>query len=215
MPSWIMELVMLVTALSMDAFAAGFLYGAGRVKIPPASALTISGISSGMLLLSLQLGTFAQGMLPEKTAGRISFLILFALAGAKLFDSSIKSLIRRHGAIRKQMDKEWKVSALNLHLVLSVYADAEKANPDDSILTPAEALSLGAALSLDSGLAGIGAGMVSRHLWTAILLSMAANMAAVGVGCVLGRRAAGRSRLNLSWVSSLLLLALAFGRLFS
>ena len=94
-----------------------------------------------------------------------------------------------------------------------MYADVEKANPDDSVLTPAEALSLGTALSLDSGLAGIGAGMVSGHLWAAVLFSMAANVAAVAAGSSLGGLTARKINLNLSWISGLLLLLLAFGKL--
>ncbi len=215
MPSWMIELTVLAAALSVDAFAAGFVYGAGRVRIPAASALMVAAISSGMLLAALGLGSIAGGLAAEKWADLAGFLLLSALAAAKLFDSSLKSLIRRRGKIQKKMDREWKVSALNLHLILSVYADVEKANPDDSILTPAEALPLGAALSLDSGLAGIGAGMYGIPLAAAALFSMAANMAAIAAGSGLGRLASGRGNLNLSWVSSLLLLGLALSRLFS
>lgn len=214
MPSWMIEMMILVTALSVDAFAAGFVYGADRVKVPPASALVMSGISSAMLLISLCLGGRAQAWLSDAAARRVSFLILLLLGLVKLFDSSVKSLIRACGAIYKEMDKRLRVSVLNIHLILSVYADVEKANPDDSILSPAEALSLGAALSLDSGLAGIGAGMMAGHLWAAVVFSMAANMAAITAGCRLGRVTAGKTNLNLSWFSSLLLLVLAFGRLF-
>ena len=213
MPSWIVELSVLVIALSVDAFAASFVYGADRVKIPVVSVLVIAGISSGILLLSLLLGSWAESWLPEWAVRQASFFLLFLLAVIKLFDSSVKSLIRKSGSIYKEMDKKLKVSVLNLHLILSVYADVEKANPDDSILTPAEALSLGTALSLDSSLAGVGAGLVSGHLWAAVLLSMAANMAAVAAGSSLGGNIARRINLNLSWISGALLLLLAFGKL--
>lgn len=56
MPYWILELLILVVALSVDAFAASFVYGADRVKIPVSSVLVIAGISSGILFLSLGLG---------------------------------------------------------------------------------------------------------------------------------------------------------------
>lgn len=214
MPSWMIELIILVTALSVDAFAASFVYGADRVKVPPASVLVLAGISSGMLLLSLCLGGRTGNWMSEEAARRAGFVILFALGLVKLFDSSVKSMIRKCGVIDRKMDKQLKVSILNIHLILSVYADVEKANPDDSVLSPAEALSLGTALSLDSGLAGIGAGMLSGHLWAAVWFSMAANVAAVMAGCRLGRLTAGKTNLNLSWVSSLLLIILAFGRLF-
>ena len=175
--------------------------------------LVIAGISSGILFLSLWLGDRVEDWMPEWAVRQASFFLLFLLAAIKLFDSSVKSLIRRLGTIHKEMDKRLKVSVFNLHLILSVYADVEKANPDDSVLTPAEALSLGTALSLDSGLAGIGAGMVSGHLWAAVLFSMAANVAAVAAGSSLGGLTARKINLNLSWISGLLLLLLAFGKL--
>jgi len=214
MPYWILELLILVVALSVDAFAASFVYGADRVKIPVSSVLLIAGISSGILFLSLGLGDRVEDWMPEGAVRHASFFLLFLLAVIKLFDSSVKSLIRRMGTIHKKMDKRLKVSVFNLHLILSVYADVEKANPDDSVLTPAEALSLGTALSLDSGLAGIGAGLVSGHLWTAVLFSMAANITAVAAGSRLGRLTARKINLNLSWISGLLLLLLAVGKLF-
>lgn len=214
MPSWMIELLILVIALSVDAFAASFVYGVDQVKIPVLSVLVIAGISSGILFLSLWLGDWAENWLPEWAVQQTSFFLLFLLAAIKLFDSSVKSLIRKHGAIHREMDRRLRVSVLNLHLILSVYADVEKANPDDSILTPAEALSLGTALSLDSGLAGVGAGLVSGHPGMAVLFSMAANMAAVAAGSRLGRLAARKINLNLSWISGVLLLLLAVGKLF-
>ena len=153
MPYWMLELMILVVALSVDAFAASFVYGADRVKIPVSSVLVIAGISSGILFLSLGLGDRVEDWMPEVAVRHASFFLLLLLAVIKLFDSSVKSLIRRLGTIHKKMDKRLKVSVFNLHLILSVYADVEKATPADSVLTPAEALSLGTALSLDSGLA--------------------------------------------------------------
>ncbi|MFR0035242.1 MAG: manganese efflux pump, partial [Clostridium sp.] len=102
----------------------------------------------------------------------------------------------------------------NLNFILTVYADPSAANGEDiAVLSPVEALSLGLALSLDSAAAGFGAGMMVTHLPLTILLSLLLNTAAVLLGSFLGRTLAKRSSLDLSWLSGLLLMGLALGKL--
>ena len=84
---------------------------------------------------------------------------------------------------------------------------------DIAVLSPVEDLSLGLALSLDSAAAGFGAGMMVTHLPLTILLSLLLNTAAVLLGSFLGRTLAKRSSLDLSWLSGLLLMGLALGKL--
>ena len=47
------QLFLLITALSLDAFAASFVYGTDRVKIPAASVAVITALSTGILVLFL------------------------------------------------------------------------------------------------------------------------------------------------------------------
>ena len=95
-----------------------------------------------------------------------------------------------------------------------MYADPEKANAEDvSVLSPAEAFSLGIALSLDSAAAGFGAGMLDFSLIPALFLSLLAGAAAVAGGSLLGNLAAEKLNFDLSWIGGLLLILLAFSRL--
>lgn len=52
----VLEALLLVVALSMDAFVASFAYGAQRIKIPFSSAAIISVICTAMLAVSLLAG---------------------------------------------------------------------------------------------------------------------------------------------------------------
>ena len=53
--SWI-EIVVLVIALSIDAFVASFVYGSNKVRIPLVSAWIITMLSTGILILFLVMG---------------------------------------------------------------------------------------------------------------------------------------------------------------
>lgn len=199
----------LVTALSLDAFAASFIYGTDKVKIPFSSVSIIAGLSTGILLVFLLAGQWFGSLIPEKATSILCFLILFVLGIAKLFDSTLKSLIRRSGIGRKNV----RFSVSDLNFILTVYANPEKANGEDiSILSPAEALSLGLALSLDSAAAGLGAGITGSGLFLVCILSLLLNTLAILAGSLMGRSMAKRTAFDLSWLSGILLIALALAR---
>ena len=196
------QLFLLITALSLDAFAASFVYGTDRVKIPAASVAVITALSTGILVLFLLLGKWFGGLIPPRATSVLGFI--------KLFDSTIKSFIRKSDFFERKVC----FSISNLNFILTVYADPSAANGEDiAVLSPVEALSLGLALSLDSAAAGFGAGMMVTHLPLTILLSLLLNTAAVLLGSFLGRTLAKRSSLDLSWLSGLLLMGLALGKL--
>ena len=194
MHSLIPQLIMLVTALCLDSFAASFVYGAERVRIPAASVAVLSGLSTAVLILSLLLGSGVGHIVPRRLTELFCFLILFLIGFVKLFDCALKSLIRRFPLPEKRL----KFSVSQFHFILTVYADPAAANEEDiSVLSPSEAFFLGLSLSLDS----------------AALLSLGLNTASVLLGSCLGKRLASRSSLDLSWLCGLLLIALAFFKL--
>lgn len=206
-----LQLCLLVTALSLDAFAASFVYGTDRVKIPFASVAVITGLSTGILVLFLLLGKWFGRLIPSGFTTILCFLILFLLGCVKFFDGTIKSLIRRSAFFERKLT----FSISHLNFILTVYADPSAANGEDiTVLSPAEAFSLGIALSLDSAAAGFGAGMMVTHLPLTIILSLVLNTAAVVGGGFLGRTLAKRSSFDLSWLSGLMLMVLAVAKLF-
>ena len=207
MHSPIPQLMILVTALCLDSFAASFVYGAERVRIPAASVAVLSGLSTAVLILSLLLGKGVGCVIPQRLTDLFCFLILFLIGFIKLFDGALKSLIRRFPLPEKRL----KLSKSQLHFILTFYADPAAANEEDvSVLSPSEAFFFGLSLSLDSAAAGFGAGMTAFSLPLIIVLSLSLNTACVLLGSCLGKRLASRSSLDLSWLCGLLLIALAF-----
>ncbi len=204
----VLEALLLVVALSMDAFVASFAYGAQRIKIPFSSAAIISVICTAMLAVSLLAGALLRPFLPQGLTRGLCFALLFLLGVAKLCDSAIKTLIRRH----KRMHRQVSFSVFSLKFILDVYADPEKADRDGSrVLSPAEAASLAVALSLD-GLA-VGAALMQVNVLIVMLFSLAVGMLAVRLGGKIGNRAAQKLSFDLSWFSGALLIVLAILKL--
>ena len=201
------EAALLVFALSLDAFAASFAYGTDRIQIPVSSMLVINGISTGILAISLFLGSLLKNVLPVRLTGALCFAILLILGTEKLCDSAIKAYIRSG----RQVQNKVSFSFLNLNFILRVYADPKKADVDASkTLSPAEAASLAVALSLDGLAVGLGAAMHAINGIQVLVLSLAIGAAAVMGGSILGNRLSRKSSVNLSWLSGILLIALAF-----
>lgn len=87
----IIEILLLVTAVSVDSFAVSLSYGINRVKIPFSSLLILSVISSGTLACSLLAGNLLVGLIPSWFTRTAGFAVLFALGLVKLFDRSCDS----------------------------------------------------------------------------------------------------------------------------
>ena len=209
--SLIIEALILVAALSIDAFVASFAYGTNKIKIPTVSIIVINLICTGTLLIFLCVGKVVSPLLPEQLIKFVCFTILFLLGIAKLFDSSIKLAIRK----LKNLTRHLHFSLFHIKFILTIYADPQKADVDNSeLLSPKEAASLGIALSLDSAAVGFGAGVMVTNMWVTILLSFITGLAAVIIGSFLGNKIAQKTSLDLSWLSGVLLIILAFMKLF-
>lgn len=181
----LLQALILVMALSVDSFTSGFAYGVSKIRMPLLSVSIVTFISSITLVLSLLVGNVIQGMIPPGWADKIGFSILFLLGLFKLLNRSKQS-------------------------------DAEKANKDgDDLLSPVEALSLGAALSIDSIAAGIGAGFAKALIPAAFLISLVIGAAALISGSRLGNIISNRFGANLDWVCGVLLMLLAVMKLFN
>ncbi|MDO5424838.1 MAG: manganese efflux pump [Eubacteriales bacterium] len=179
----ILEILVLVTAVSVDAFTAGFAYGVSGVRVPWRSIFVVAGVSSLTLCAALLVGNAAGSWIPAGMADRVSFLILFLLGLWKLTDQA-----------RHQEDQR---------------ADRNR----DKVLSPGEALTLGLALSVDSVAAGVGAGVIAFPVWETLAASFVMGILAVWGGWKIGRTVSRKIHSNLYWISGVLLLVLAFGKL--
>jgi len=204
--SW--EALLLAAILSIDIFAVSFAYGSSKIKIPFKSTMIITVIGSVILGLSIYLGTFLLPFMPEGVASGLSFTILFTLGLIKIFDSVIKRYIRKR---RETSSKQMEFSAFNLKFILNVYADPEKADVDKSrVISPKEAVAVAIAVAMDAFALGFGAGLINVNHLQIIAFSLVIDVVAVVLGCFIGSKIAQKSRINLSWLGGVILIALAF-----
>ncbi len=204
------EAILLAATLSLDAFVASFAYGSSGIKIPPASVVALNLVCSGTLGISLWMGAMVRPFLSPRCSGLICFGVLFVMGLVKLLDNAARSFLRRYG----EGGKSIQFSLFSLRMVLCIYADPKQADADCSnSISVKEAISLAVALSLDGMAVGFGAALGSVHSGALLLASPAAGTGAVLLGERLGNRLAARIKCNISWLSGLVLIGLAFLKL--
>ena len=203
-------------AVSIDAFAASFAYGSKKIKIPLYSNLIIATVGSSTLALALLAGAAVSQHIPDALTVALSFTILFLIGLIKLMDSVTKSIIKKHNkACSDNISKKVEFSMFNFKFILNLYANPIDADIDGSKkITPAEAVLLATALSLDSLAVGFGAALSDINVIVIFLTSLVAGVIAVLTGCTLGNKLAKKTSLNVSWIGGVILIALAFSNLF-
>lgn len=162
------EAFIMVSALSLDAFAASFAYGTNKIKIPLKSVVIINFVCSVILGVALSAGSYIADFIPRSVTSWICFSILIFIAITKLFEFSIKNWIRRQGSDSPKTE----FTIMNFRFCLQLIADPTRADADKSkVLSSKEAIALALSLSLDGLAVGLGAGMVSCGIPFILLLS--------------------------------------------
>nr|WP_122012106.1 manganese efflux pump [Maliibacterium massiliense] len=206
-----LESILLVSALAVDAFVVSLAYGARKIRITWPAALIIDAVGTLFLLLAL---LAAEGIkrVVSPQAGVYIGAGLLALFGVKnLLEGSLKTYLRRRGGNARAVKLTW----CDIRIVLRVYLQPEQADMDGSMsISAREALMLAVALSIDSLATGLGSGLAQINILEVVALSALFHLLAVCGGWYVGSRCARVVRGDLSWLSGLLLLALAVSRLF-
>lgn len=152
------EDMLLVLAMSTDAFFAALSYSTGKIKIPAVSAFVISIISSAVLTASMLISAAAGAFIPESFCRTAGAVLLGVIGITGFCQNGLKSILRKHKGNGKV-----SFSCFNIGFVISVYLDETKADADRSkILSPKEAVALALALSVDSVSGGLGGGTFRR-----------------------------------------------------
>lgn len=205
-----LEAILLVTALCMDALVASIAYGTNKIKIPLMSVITINVVCSSLLGISLYLGSLVREVVPGNFIAIVGISILLMLGIYQLFESIVKSFIEK--SLNK--DKKMNFQLFDFKFVLEIYVDETKADFDQSSrLNAKEALALAIALSLDGLAAGFGSGLGDINYTQVLLFSLVFHMIVVWLGMWIGRKIAQRSKVNISWLSGAILICLAIIRL--
>ena len=182
-----LQSLLLVFSLCLDTFVASIAYGTDKIKIPFYSSIIINLICSLFLGISIFLGDVLNNFIPINVATYLSFFLLLALGIYRIFEVFCKKYIRKFS--NKDKPLTFKLSAK-------------------------EAFYLAIALSLDSLAVGFGSGLGYVNYAQVIILCFLVGIVSLLLGSQLGRRFANIINVNLSWISGVLLIILAFIRTF-
>lgn len=202
------ESILLVIVLSLDAFLASIAYGTNKIKIPLKSIIIIVLACSSILTFSILLGSLTKNIIPLNLDSIFSFLILLTLGVFYLFQSIVKAYITKSSNKNKKL--ELKVS----DLIVNIYIDEINADFDNSkSINPKEAFFLAIVLSLDSLAVGFSSGLGNIDYIQVIFLSLIGGVLAICMGLFIGQKFVENSNVDVSWLSGILLLILAFKKL--
>lgn len=200
-------LLLFLIAVSLDSLTAGFSYGTKKVRVEILSLLLLACVPSVFITAAGSIGSLIGSLLPAGALPFVSFSILFVIGSAKLFESLIRYLAKKHPGLIGS--RGYKIKQINI--IFTVYLSPEEANRTDlQVLSAKEALLLSLALSLDSVLAGMAFSASAIPRLTLLFSAVLFNLSLFLAGYALGRLLFRILRIDLSWLSGLCLLLLAF-----
>ena len=205
-----LESLVLVCSLCIDSFVASVAYGTSKIHIPKLSTIIINLVCTGTLAFSLFLGSIVKNFLPDKIPSLLGFTLLIILGFYRIFEYVFKSYISKN----LLLDQPLKFKLFDFNFVLKVYTDEVKADFDKSkSLSPKEAFYLALALSLDSIAVGFSSSSCNINYIEVLILCIVIGFLAISAGVFIGKKFADKVHFELSWLSGVLLIILAFLRI--
>lgn len=199
--------LILVSALCLDAFVASAAYGTNQIHISHGQIALFNGICSGVLGLSLVFGSVLEIWIPAGLTKNLCFLSLLLLGFLKISDCAIKKYLKGHEALSK--NASFKI--LNVHFIINIYSDPMKADADrDKNLSWREIIYFSLAMSVDSLISGVTAAFMDISVPVALAAAFLIGEMFTYAGLYLGRKISSRSPKDLSWLSGILFICLAF-----
>ena len=161
----LLSYILFALALNLDSFGAGMAYGARKIKVPLLSLFIISLISVVAISVSMLGGEMLLAFIPVSLAHRLGGFLLLLIGLWVLHqarrDNNLTGMIEIH--IRP------------LGLAIQILREPARADLDRSgVISPREALILGAALAMDAFGAGFAVSMLG--------FSISITAAVVGLG---------------------------------
>lgn len=187
--------LLLVIAVCIDSFAAAIGIGSAGIRIPIRSALVISVVGSLFLSLSAAFASVLRLAVSEKVCTRLSFFLLMGLGIFNLFQNFFRNILSR--------------SAKKGNPAMMFFDGASADTDGSKSISVKEALVLSAALSADSLVTGIGAGLDSISLPALSIFAFGLGFASIFCGEKIGRKIVSSFKLNLGWLCGTILIILA------
>ncbi|HHX87508.1 MAG TPA: sporulation membrane protein YtaF [Firmicutes bacterium] len=199
-------LTLLVLAVSIDGFSAGFSFGLRRLVIPLYSLLIICLFSSLAAVFSMLIGSRVAMLIPVSWLPSVGGAILIILGVYIIISDFRKS---RQPALpeweREEVDAE---NGSSLRILTSISKCPDKADLDCSgKLSAGEAALLGLVLSADVFGAGIGASLIGLPIFLTAMAVGAAQLLLIPLGAGCGRLMSGLVSLKMTslWAGFILI----------
>ncbi|WP_438565474.1 manganese efflux pump [Clostridium sp.] len=205
-----MSIYFLIFSLVIDSFASSIAYGSENITIKTSRIVLINFFSTLILGISIFFGSFLEDFLPNGLPSKISFCIFFSLGIYKLFEILIKKYFKKYSLHKQPL----KFKLFDINFALNVYLDEKCADFDNSkYLSLKESFYLALALSLDSLAIGFGIGLYDINFFSLLFFSFIFGVISFKFGGFLGRKLKTKKNINLSWLSGLILILIAFTKL--
>ncbi|MGL4876152.1 MAG: sporulation membrane protein YtaF [Clostridium sp.] len=205
-----MSIYFIVFSLVLDSFASSIAYGSDNIKIPTSFIVLINFFSTLILGISILFGVFLEDFMPVGLPSKISFLIFLSLGIYKLFEVVIKKYFKKYSLRREPL----RFKAFDMNFALNVYLDEKSADFDKSkFISLKESFYLALALSLDSLAIGFGVGFYDINFLALLFFSFIFGLCSFKFGAFLGKKLKTKKDINLSWLSGVILLLIAFTKL--
>lgn len=200
------EIILLIICLSLDGLVASLSYGVEQIKIPYKSTFIINFINTTTFIFAMFIGQIIGDLINSNILKLISFLILFSLGLWKILEYSCKKYFT------KNKNKTFKM--FDIKFILQIANDSTIADKDKSkTLSSLEAISLGLALSLDGICAGLSVGLTYSNYISIFLCVFSITYTMFAIGNVIGNSLSQKRKINLSWLSGIILLILSFTKI--
>jgi len=174
-----------IIIVSVDLFVCGFGYGASKIHVPFRKVLVINIIGTVMIGIGLFAGYFLSSVLNESIATWLAFGVLFGLG---LYKVAEWFFVKRKTPAKEIRPISWRETII-LAVALSL-----------------DGLAIGIATTVDNW------GLV--FIITVLSLSLITDIVFFTLGQRLGKRAIKNIKLDLAWISGVLLMGLAIVGLF-
>ncbi|BAF60159.1 predicted membrane protein [Pelotomaculum thermopropionicum SI] len=158
----LLSYLLFALALNLDSFGAGLAYGTRQIRVPPPSLIIISLISVAAVTVSMLGGQILAACIPARLAHRLGGFMLL-LIGLWVLCENCRARRRPNGepGQKNKAARMLEIRIRPLGLVIQVLREPVKADLDSSgIISPPEALVLGAALAMDAFGAGFAVSMM-------------------------------------------------------
>lgn len=202
------KIILLIVALSVDTFLISSTFGANKIKVKIPGAVIIALGSALSLSISILLSNILSDIIPIHLFNMLSFFILIIIGSYNIFSTAIKNYLKRMQVLNKNINV--KIEGYNIFI--DVFLDETKADINDSKdLDIKEAMLIASLGSLDSLCAGLS--FPFTNVYIIFVLTFLICISLVFAGFKTGHRLGNVAKANLSWLSGILLIILAFSKI--